>query len=185
METAPRLETIAPTKSRSHHHRHSALIHHLLGEGKYLPTLLAQDDEENKLVVALQDSILALSQRIRLLVCWNTQNSSSCLFCSQRAIFSYSGSLSSTSHIGLPAYNLLLVSYGFESQGEVMMTLQPSLQCSSTPVKESCECEQQGCSYPSFECLAHSICRYSSVQGHCLCRYLPSSPYLLIMINQK
>ena len=28
---------------------------------------------------------------------------------------------------GIPAYNLLLVSSGFNLQGEVMMTLQPSL----------------------------------------------------------
>ena len=37
METAPVLATTAPTKSRSHHHKNSALSHHLPGGGIYLP----------------------------------------------------------------------------------------------------------------------------------------------------
>ena len=37
METTPKLSTDAPTKSRSHHHRHSTLSHHLPRGGRYLP----------------------------------------------------------------------------------------------------------------------------------------------------
>ena len=36
METTLVLETVTPTKSRSCHHRHSALSHNLLGGGRYL-----------------------------------------------------------------------------------------------------------------------------------------------------
>ena len=41
METAPVLVTAVPTKSRSHHRTHSALIHLLPRRGRYLPTCLA------------------------------------------------------------------------------------------------------------------------------------------------
>ena len=63
METAPRLVTITPNKSRSHHNRHFGPIHHLPSAGRSLPTYSAQADGENELEMVLQDSNLALSQR--------------------------------------------------------------------------------------------------------------------------
>ena len=53
METALVLAIVTPSKSRSHHHIHSALSHHLPSGGRYLPIYSAYVEKENELVRVL------------------------------------------------------------------------------------------------------------------------------------
>ena len=176
METAPVMETIAPTKSRSRHHRHSALSHHLPGGGRYLPIYSSQDDEENELVRVLQGSIPALSQRRRQLVCQNIQCYSSFLSCSQRVVFSKLGQLLNTNHTNPPTCNPLPTSFGSVQQDEEKMITQPSLWYLSVPVEEDHIYVQQGCNSLSFGYLVRSICQcsFGHLEGHHLCQCPPS-----------